>query len=110
MTETIKKPNLQTKILNIGVKIGLLCILSYNSSNYLSMGYFHFLSLYGTFCFLTVCSIEYHRGNYILMNLAIVGIIVYQPIYSVLKIDASDGEVRTYSMIPVTTFLVVSYG
>src|ERR1035437_1311466 len=55
------KPNFQINIINVAIKIGLvtMLILNFNNSASMSFGYYHFLSLYGTVCFLIACFIEY---------------------------------------------------
>lgn len=104
------KPNFQINIINIAIKIGLvtMVMLNFNSSPSMSFGYYHFLSLYGTVCFLIACFIEYNRQNYICTVAAFIGLITYQPIYSVLKYDVFDGEVRTYWIIIQSTFIIVT--
>ena len=102
------KPNFQLNFINSSVKIGLVAMILINNNNSMSLGYYHFLSLYGTICFLITCFFEYTRKNYILTTLAFIGMITYQPIYSVLKYDVYDGEVTTYWIILQYTFIAVT--
>jgi len=106
------KPNIQFYIINVALKIGMIITLILNNYDYLSLGYYHFLLLYGTTCFLITCFFEYNRKNYILTALAFIGLITYQPIYSVLKesvenISVGEQEVYTYSIIRQSTFITV---
>jgi hypothetical protein len=104
------RPNIQLNVINIGVKIGLISLLLFHKSNYMSFGFYHFISLYAATCFLILCFFEYHRKNFILALLAFIGFLAYQPVYSALKYDVLDDDVRTNDIvIPITAAIIIPW-
>lgn len=99
------KYNWQLHAINTFSKIGLIASLMIINGNYFSTGFYHFISLYGVLCFLISLYFEYKRLNLILCFFSILGIIAYQPFYSVLKYDVFEGEVRTNELVLQVTLL-----
>ncbi len=106
---TQSKPNVQASVINICLKTGLILAIFYNNSISLTFGYYHFISLYGSLCFAIAAFIEYRRDNFILTVLAVIGIITYQPFYSVLKDNVYEGEVTSYWIIFESTVIVMFF-
>lgn len=99
----VQKPDSQFNIIGLLIKSGLILMLLTIQRSELSLSFFHFISLYGTLCFIVICFLEYRRKNYILTLLSIICMIAYQPIYSVLKIDVAYGYVDINSIVVQTT-------
>jgi len=89
----------------IAIKVGLIITLIY-SNEYVTRSYINFLSLYGTLCFLVIIVLEWGSKNYYLTLLGIIGLIIYQPLYSILKNDFADG-LYEINMLPIQVTAIV---
>ena len=109
--ETPFKPNNQVNFIIISLKLVMIAIimLNFNNLNYIpliSFGFYHFMCLYGTLCYSIASVYEYKRTNYFFTIIGILGIITYQPFYSVLKIDVNNGLVDTEEIIFQLTVVI----
>lgn len=103
----IQRPNIQFYSIIILVKVGLFATAIGIEGDMACLEYFHFFSLFGTLCFLITGFFEYKRQNYILSFLSIIGVIVYQPIYSVLKDDVIENSIDVHPIILRSTFITL---
>jgi hypothetical protein len=97
------KGDLNLTIAGVFLKLVLPVCFILNNSNYYNISLYHFISLLGTFCFCISFWNEIKRENKFLIILSIVGVLVYQPFYSVLKTDTLAGDIIIDKIIPLFT-------
>jgi uncharacterized protein with PQ loop repeat len=65
-----------------------------NSDRYdMSNGTYHFITLFGMLVFVIAIALEIHKKNYVVGLVAIVGLIIFQPIIPVFKRMADEDSV-----------------
>lgn len=105
--------DLQLSIVNPIFKLGLIFSWVAHSfitnSTYFSFGFYHFISLYGMMCFLVSFYFEYKRSNLFFSIVSLIGLISYQPFYSVLKFDFYGNEVRINEIVIQLTLIVIPW-
>lgn len=91
------KTNTQFYIVTILSKLILaLTILFGTENSIIPKGEYNFLTLFGTLVFIISFSLEIIQKNYVLGFFAISGIIIFQPIFSVLKKDSHPDSIKIY--------------